>query len=87
MARYKAKPCEIESIQFDGNNIQEIENFAKRKYVGAGFKGSTCYEIEIETSNGIKFANVGSYIIKEPSGEFYIYQKDVFEKKYEIIIE
>ena len=83
--RYKTKPCEIEAIQFVGNNLKEIEDYAGRKCTSATFHGSDCIGITIETLEGNMHASVGDYIIKGLRGEFYPCKPDVFEKKYEII--
>lgn len=85
--RYKTKPCEIEAIQFIGNNLKEIEDYAGRKCTSASFRSSDCIGITIETLEGNMHASVGDYIIKELRGEFYPCKPDVFEKKYEIITE
>ena len=85
--RYKTKPCEIEAIQFNGDNLGEIENFAKGKCISAKFIGSKCIGIGIETLEGCMKASIGDYIIKGLRGEFYPCKPDVFEKKYEIITE
>ena len=37
--KYRTKPCEIEAIQFTGDNLQQIEKFAKKDCMGAGFEG------------------------------------------------
>lgn len=80
MARYRTKPCEIEAIQWIGNNEQEIYNFVKDKYYFS-FDG----HLMIETLEGDMKATVGDYIIKGLRGEFYPCKPDVFEKKYEAV--
>lgn len=85
MARYKTKPCEIEAIQFNGNNLKEIEEFAKEKCMMARFSGTECTGIGIDTLEGCMNASVGDYIIKGLKGEFYPCKPDIFEKKYELI--
>lgn len=87
MARYKTKPCEIEAIQFNGNNLKEIEEFAKEKCMMARFSGTECTGIGIDTLEGCMNASVGDYIIKGLKGEFYPCKPDIFEKKYELIRE
>lgn len=83
--KYRTKPCEIEAIQFNGDNLQQIEEFAKKDCMGAGFKGDNCIYLLIETLEGTMKASVGDYIIKGLRGEFYPCKQDVFEKKYELV--
>ena len=78
--RYKTKPCEIEAIQFIGDNVEEI-----KKFVGKYFEVRTIDGIYIKTLEGVVKAIVGDYIIKGLRGEFYPCKPDVFEKKYEVI--
>lgn len=83
--RYRTKPCEIEAVQFIGDNLREIEQFAEGKCISAEFQGSKCIGIGIDTLEGLMHGSVGDYIIKGLRGEFYPCKPDVFEKKYEII--
>ena len=83
--KYRTKPCEIEAIQFTGDNLQQIEKFAKKDCMGAGFEGDKCIYLLIETLEGTMKASIGDYIIKGLRGEFYPCKPDVFEKKYELI--
>lgn len=83
--RYKTKPCEIEAIQFIGDNLKEIEEFAGKSCVGARFQGKNCIGLTIDTLEGLVTASVGDYIIKGLRGEFYPCKPDVFEKTYEAV--
>lgn len=83
--RYRTKPCEIEAIQFTGDNLKEINEFAKTDCVGAKFTGDKCTGLAISTLEGYMNASIGDYIIKGLRGEFYPCKPDVFEKKYELI--
>ena len=83
--KYRTKTCEIEAIQFTGDNLQQIEKFAKKDCMGAGFEGGKCIYLLIETLEGTMKARIGDYIIKGLRGEFYPCKPDVFEKKYELI--
>ena len=76
--KYRTKPCEIEAIQWTGENIMQIREFAHpnvryQKY------------LFIDTLEGRMRADVGDYILKGLRGEFYPCKPDVFEKKYELI--
>ena len=83
--KYRTKPCEIEAVQFTGNNLAEIEKFAGKDCIGAGFNGKECVFLYINTLEGTMKASVGDYIIRGLRGEYYPCKPDVFEKKYELI--
>ena len=83
--RYRTKPCDIEAVQFIGNNYSEIEKYVGNDFVGASFSGGECTGIKIQTLEGYMNASIGDYIIKGLRGEFYPCKPDVFEKKYELI--
>lgn len=76
--RYRTKPCEIEAVQWTGENILEIREFA---HPNVRFQK----HLFINTLEGRMKANIGDYIIKGLRGEFYPCKPDVFEKKYELI--
>ena len=90
--RYKTKPCEIEAVQWNGFNLEELEDF-----VGEALfydvcnvpsqvdKGIPLIIVGIKTLEGRMMASKGDYIIKGLRGEFYPCKPDVFEKKYEVI--
>lgn len=80
MARYKTKPCEIEALQYTGNNIIEILDWGQGKILWDDMDN-----LYIETLEGRMRADVYDYIIKGLRGEFYPCKPDVFEKKYEAI--
>ena len=77
--RYKAKPCEIEAVQWTGHNLEEIMQFTLDKdnvHIKDG-------ELVVSTLEGDLKASVGDYIIKGLRGEYYPCKPDVFCKKYE----
>lgn len=80
MARYKTKPCEIEALQYTGNNTIEILDWGQGKILWDDMDN-----LYIETLEGRMRADVYDYIIKGLRGEFYPCKPDVFEKKYEAI--
>ena len=76
--KYVKKPVVVEAIKYDGTNKVEIQEFMDR-YLDDTQDG----QLKIETLEGIMLANVGDYIIKGVSGEFYPCKPDIFEKTYE----
>ena len=89
MARYKTKPCEIEAIQWMGDNLEEIIRFAKSSLIWNtiynGLGQLLGYEISIETLKGTMLVSKGDYIIRGLSGEFYPCREEVFKRNYEVI--
>lgn len=94
VTKYKTKPCEIEAIQWNGNNSYEILEFVgnddilkhRIDYVVLDGKECPCEFLEIETLEGTMKASVNDYIIKGLNGEFYPCKPDIFEKKYEKVV-
>lgn len=76
--RYRKKPVEIEAVQWTGENLEEIEGFAKGALVHRG-----PVNIAISTLEGLMRASKGDYIIKGIAGEFYPCKPDIFKATYE----
>ena len=77
MAKYRKKPVVIDAVQWTGENMQEISDFA-----------SHCAEIVndtllINTLEGTMTASKGDYIIRGVQGEYYPCKPDIFEETYE----
>lgn len=81
--KYKTKPCEINAMEWTGDNMQEIIQFANTP------EKTSIYIVEgvpvIRTLEGDMRANVGDYIIRGLRGEYYPCKPDVFHKKYELL--
>lgn len=88
--RYKTKPCEIEAIQWNGDNLGEVKGFVGASLVAweivAMEIGKEGFFLTIRTLEGDMRASLGDYIIKGLRGEFYPCKPDVFEKKYEQVL-
>lgn len=88
--KYRKKPVTIEAVQYDGLNLEEIENFTNGNcrievYV-AGYEAQIvppAAKVEIYTLEGTMQANINDYIIKGVKGEFYPCKPDIFEQTYE----
>lgn len=79
---YVKKPQKIEAIQYDGTNIEEIQNWCKvhiEIYADINALG-------IPTLEGIMRASVGDYIIKGIKGEYYPCKPDIFMLTYEEVL-
>lgn len=82
MKKYRKKPVVIEAVQFTGNNVDEILEFAKDS-----FNNPSTSEIVIPTLEGNMMVSIGDYVIKGVNGEFYPCKPDIFDKTYEEIVE
>lgn len=76
--KYRKKPVEIEAVRWTGENLEEIEKFAKGALVHRG-----SVDIVISTLEGLMRASKGDYIIKGIAGEFYPCKPDIFKATYE----
>lgn len=89
--KYRKKPVVIEAIQYNGINVQEIENFVGKKLqveleTDAAYqvgKAAPVYSIIIPTLEGDMKAMPFDYIIKGVKGEFYPCKTYIFEQTYE----
>lgn len=82
MKKYRKKPVVIEAVQFTGNNVDEILEFAKDS-----FNNPSTSEIVIPTLEGNMMVSIGDYVIKGVDGEFYPCKPDIFDKTYEEVVE
>jgi hypothetical protein len=86
--KYRKKPVVVEAVQWRGGNIEEIQSFMADSDRGPiympGFSNSDEI-IGIETLEGRMIANIGDYIIKGVSGEFYPCKSDIFDKTYDAV--
>lgn len=77
--KYIKKPILIEAVQWTGDNFNELYDFAGNDvYFQDGW-------IYVHTLEGdMKMVNkTGDYLIKGIRGEFYFYEKNIFEETYE----
>lgn len=76
--QYRKKPIVIETIQWTGDNLEELQNFVGSALAYDG-------KLIIHTLEGDHVAKVGDYIIKGVHGEFYPCKPDIFAKTYETV--
>lgn len=84
--KYRKKPVVIEAILWNGNAIQELDDFMSEQehsYTTAPQGRNGGYLVNIKTLEGVMTANIGDYIIKGVKGEFYPCKPDIFETTYE----
>lgn len=80
--KFVKKPIIIEAIKYDGTNKVEIQEFMDRY-----LDDTQDNQLKIETLEGVMLANIGDYIIKGVTGEFYPCKPDIFAKTYDKIDE
>ena len=79
--KYRKKPVVIEAIQFTGDNIQELWDWAGADAIyGPVEDDPSAY---ITTLEGRMEASPGDWIIKGVQGEFYPCKPEIFEATYE----
>lgn len=87
MAQYRKKPVVIEAIQWNGNNFDDIKDFAGSKVRCPTYDINEYSEdrttLLIYTLEGTMVASKGDFIIKGIKGEFYPCKPDIFEATYE----
>ncbi len=81
MPRYRAKPVEVEAVQWTGNNYAEVKGFAGEDVDWSGDPEHT--DLVVHTMNGVTRAPINFYVVKDDAGTFYPCDPGVFERKYE----
>lgn len=87
MGFYRKKPVTVEAIQWNGENVEEINGFCNpvkdfhtvRNTIWSKDKKT----LLIKTLEGNMLANIGDYIIKGANGEFYPCKPNIFVETYE----
>lgn len=77
IAKYVKKPVTIEAVQWTGDNIDEIREFAGDV---VSYEDSV---MRLSTPEGTVVASVDDYIIKGIDGEFYPCKPDIFVRTYD----
>lgn len=80
---FKKKPVEIEAIQWKGDNWDDIFKFTNKETSLL----PTSEKILVDTLEGSMKANVGDWIIKGVTGEFYPCKPDIFDMTYDKVEE
>lgn len=80
MTKYRKKSVVVEAVEWTGNNVIEMEEFASTK---VEYTLDNC--LIIGTLEGLMKADIGDYIIKGIQGEIYPCKPDIFEATYEAV--
>ena len=89
MAKFRKKPVEIEAVLWTGENLKECIDFmtlheSASRWTWEEYEEVVAKEgLKIFTLEGTMMANIGDWIIKGVSGEFYPCKPDIFEKTYD----
>ena len=86
MQKFVKKPVVIEAIQYDGENIEVIENFVGKK-LSTVMSSDVDVNLIIPTLEGDMPALKNDWIIKGVKGEFYSCKPDIFKQSYNIVEE
>ena len=79
--KYRKKPVIIEAIQWNGENLSEIDEFTRGKV-----KNHESVLI-IPTLEGDMYASLSDYMIKGVKGELYACKCNILDKTYEEVRE
>jgi hypothetical protein len=79
-------PFRVEAVQVTGTSYAWAATWCRgtQDVRMAPESGRFLYVVSVPTVHGIKFANVGDYIVKSPSGDFSVLGAKEFESKYEL---
>jgi len=84
--KFRKKPVVIEAMQFNGDEGDDIYEWASRHDPDVDMSGSRAFGIWslfIGTLEGVMTASRGDWIIRGVQGEFYPCKPDIFEATYE----
>lgn len=79
--KYRKKPVVIDAEQFTEESKDRVFNFVTCNKAAEILDGKPI--LKIQTLEGVMTANIGDFIIKGVSGEFYPCKPDIFEMTYE----
>ena len=86
MQKFVKKPVIIEAIQYNGENIEAIEDFVGKK-LSTVMSSDVDVKLIIPTLEGYMKALKGDYIIKGIKGELYPCKPDIFKEIYSLVTE
>lgn len=86
MQKFVKNRVVIEAIQYNGENIEAIEDFVGKK-LSTVMASDVDVKLIIPTLEGYMKALKGDYIIKGIKGEFYLCKPDIFKQSYSMIKE
>lgn len=87
--KFRKKPVVIEAVQLSTGNWQQIENWSHGKVrpIGDFTHPNDIKGMNIQTLEGVMFAEPSDWIIRGIKGEFYPCKPDIFAATYEEVAE
>ena len=86
--KFRKKPIEVDAIQYNGENSEEIIEFATRfsskRHIEEMTDAKGNY-LMVKTLQGYMAAPINDWIIKGVKGEFYPCKPDIFGQTYESV--
>lgn len=81
--KFVKKPIKVDAVQYVGTNWEECHEF-----LGGGPHDPEWADepdpvfLDVETLHGHTVAEIGDWIIKGPSGDYWLCKPDIFEETY-----
>ena len=81
--KYQQKPTVVEAIQFDGENLEEIQRFAGRAFKGhiKGYRSKPT-QVFIFTGERNSSLEEGGFLVKNPEGHLEVHSKEIFMQRH-----
>lgn len=80
MANYRRKPVKLRSVQWTGNNYEELKEFVGEYLTNKDM------DLYVETSRGKLHVSKGDYVVKDKCGNFYPCKPEIMEQLYEGVV-
>ncbi len=80
--RYRKKPVEVEAMRFTGSNGATIALWAK-EHARPVSEMHAPLVMAVYTLHGVTKAEIGDWIVRGPSGDYWPVKADIFEETYE----
>ena len=82
---YRKRPVVVQAVLLTEDNILEVgQQLDAHRVRGDVFDRNKVTALRILTLEGTMVANLGDYVIRGVTGEFYPCRADIFEQTYEV---
>lgn len=88
MKKYRKKSVVVEAMQFkdDADALTELQEFMQSE-LRVSYEKTDDPILNVETPEGVKPAHVGDYVVKCSDGNYYPYERKLFEINFEAVEE
>jgi hypothetical protein len=83
MSRYRKRPIEVDAIQWNGYNLDEVQEWSEGKVRSAKPWKQNYGVLTVPTLHGDTDAYTTCWIIRGPSGDYWPCAADIFAEFYE----